>query len=449
MSTPIPVNHHDIPPGINPASRHDPDLAWFREARFGMFVHWGLYSIPAGVWKDEVLEGNYYAEWIQKKVNKPLGIPQEEYRALARQFNPARFDAEEWIAEARNAGMRYFLITAKHHDGFALWPSKVSKYNIADATPFGRDVLDELRKACDRQGLRLGFYYSHWQDWEHPGGARPAGNDEGHHGGQPDSGEFEEYWTGKCLPQVRELIEWYRPGFFWFDCWRKDEVLTPERLERLIGLVHGLDPACLVNSRIGVTWNHPKGDELADYLSTHDNCFPDQRVERAWETSGTLQRSWGYHQRDYRWEETGALLRHLVDNASRGGNYQLNVGPMADGRLPAPAVRRLREVGAWMLVNGESVVGTQPADMPEPSWGRLTQRKLPGGGRRIYAHVYNWSAGRPACVQGWTGGAVRECRTLETGQPVEFEVRDGRLFLIRPAEAADSGILVVAVDVTT
>jgi alpha-L-fucosidase len=423
------------------------DTAWFSEARFGMFVHWGLYSVPAGVWNNEAVEGNWYAEWIQKKANKPFGIPQEEYRALARQFNPVRFDAEQWIAEARDAGMRYFLITAKHHDGFALWPSKVSKYNIVDATPFGRDVLAELRKACDRYGLRLGFYYSHWQDWEHPGGAGPAGRDEAPSSAQPTSAGFEEYWTGKCLPQVRELIENYRPAFFWFDCWRKDGALTPERLERLIDLVHGLDAACLVNSRIGVTWNHPKGDELADYLSRGDNSFPDMRIEGVWETSGTLQRSWGYHQRDYRWKETGELLRHLVDNASRGGNYQLNVGPMADGRLPDPAVRRLREMGAWMLVNGESVTGTQPVDMPEPPWGRLTQRALPGGGRRIYVHVYAWPAGRPACVQRWAGGAVRACQVLETGQPVEFRVTDEQLLLVRPDETAASGITVVAIDV--
>jgi alpha-L-fucosidase len=423
------------------------DTTWFTEARFGMFVHWGLYSVPAGIWNGATVEGNWYAEWIQKKANKPLGIPQEEYRALARHFNPAGFDADEWMAEARNAGMRYFLITAKHHDGFALWPSKVSKYNIVDATPFGRDVLAELRRACDRHGIRLGLYYSHWQDWEHPGGAKPAGNDDGLRGAQPSGAGFEQYWTEKCLPQVRELIEGYRPAFFWFDCWRKDESLTPERLERLIDLVHGLDPACLVNSRIGVTWNHPKGDDVADYLSTHDNSFPNKRIERAWETSGTLQRSWGYHQTDHQWKEPGELLRHLVDNASRGGNYQLNVGPMADGRFPAPAVRRLREVGAWMLVHGESVIGTQPVDMPEPAWGRLTQRRLPEGGRRIYAHVYAWPAGRPACVQGWTGGAIRSCRMLETGQPVEFDAQGGRLSLTRPAEASESGIAVVAMDV--
>ena len=406
-------------------TRRSDAVQWFTEARFGMFVHWGLYSIPAGVWRGEVVKGNWYAEWIRMKANAPRGISAEEYNALAGQFNPVRFDADAWIREARNAGMRYFLITSKHHDGFALWPSKVSAFNVADATPFRRDVLGELRAACDAHGVRLGFYYSHWQDWEHPGGARPRGPDESIAFQQPDSAAFERYWQEKCLPQVRELMESYSPALFWFDNWRQDELLTPDRLERLIRLVREIDGQCLINSRIGTTWNYPGGDALVDYRSMGDNSFPRERIREPWETSGTMQRSWGYHARDYGWKPTVQLLRHLVDNASRGGNYQLNIGPMADGRLPSAGIRRLREIGAWMAVNGEAICGTTAGSPAEPEWGRVTAKRIGDGKRTLYLHVYAWKPGQTLELAPVRGRAVC-CEALETGERLDHR-QDGNL----------------------
>ncbi len=427
-------------------TRQSDAVKWFTEARFGMFVHWGLYSIPAGVWRDEVVGGNMYSEWIQMKANAPHGVPAEEYRALAREFDPVRFDAEAWIREARRAGMKYFLITAKHHDGFALWPSKVSWFNVADATPFGRDILGELRRACRAHGVTLGFYYSHWQDWEHPGGARPKGPDDAPAFRQPSDEAFERYWEEKCLPQVRELMEAYEPAFFWFDNWRKDELLTPDRLDRLIGLIRATDARCLINSRIGTTWNHPDGDAAVDYRSMGDNSFPKERIAEPWETSGTMNRSWGYHRLDHGWKPTGQLLRHLVDNASRGGNYQLNVGPTADGHIPIPSIRRLREIGVWMDVNGEAIYGTEAGSVPEPEWGRVTEKRGPDGSRTLYLHVYDWQPGRPLELTGLPGRAL-SCDVLETGEAVEIQQDGETVAIALPDTCPDDRIAVLRLDV--
>jgi alpha-L-fucosidase len=427
-------------------TRQSDAVQWFTEARFGMFVHWGLYSIPAGVWRGEVVRGNWYSEWIRMKANAPHGIPADEYHALAREFNPVHFDADAWIREARNAGMRYFLITSKHHDGFALWPSRVSAFNVTDVTPFGRDILGELRAACDAHGVNLGFYYSHWQDWEHPGGARPRGPDESIAFKQPDSAAFERYWQEKCLPQVRELMESYSPAFFWFDNWRQDELLTPDRLERLIRLVREIDGRCLINSRIGTTWNYPGGDALVDYRSMGDNSFPKERIREPWETSATMQRSWGYHRMDYGWKPTGQLLRHLVDNASRGGNYQLNIGPMADGRLPSADIRRLRAIGAWMAVNGEAIYGTMAGSPAEPEWGRVTERRAGDGKRTLYLHVYDWKPGQTLEVGPVRGRAVR-CEALETGEALEHRQEGDLVKVVLSEHCPDDRIAVLRLSV--
>jgi alpha-L-fucosidase len=296
----------------------------------------------------------------------------------------------------------------------------------------------------------VGFYYSHWQDWEHPGGGRPKEENPAEPTllrRQPSQEAFERYWTEKCLPQVAELIEGYRPDLFWFDNWRAAEHLTPERLDRLIALVRERSPDCLINSRIGTTWNHPRGDESVDYLSMHDNHFPTETIGRPWETSGTMNRSWGYHQLDFAWKSSGQFIRHLVDNASRGGNYQLNVGPLADGRLPLPAVRRLREIGAWLSVNGEAIYGTQPGLPAATEWGRITRRALADGRMRLYLHVYDWRGGQdlPA-LQIESAGA--ECRVLETGQEVAVRRTEGGLVVTLPVEQADERVTVLMLDLT-
>ena len=378
------------------------DSNWMAYTRFGMFVHFGLYSIPAGIWQGEEMGRNHYAEWIRSQWRWPQpsgGIPKKEYDTLLAQFNPTKFDADEWIHMAAKAGMRYFVITSKHHDGFALWDSAVSDYDIA-STPFGatgRDPLGELAKACRKYGVKVGFYYSHWQDWEHPGGALPPWpemkNDPPLK--QPSDEQFGKYWREKCLPQVAELIERYQPDMFWFDSWgqgAKNQV-TSARRDQLIKLIRDKAPHCMINGRIAA--HDPTG---ADFISMGDNQFPNEKnvPKVPWETPGTMNHSWGYHRLDFQWKSFDRLLDALITNAHHGGAITLNVGPLADGSFPQAAKRRLKEFAAWMEINEsalqpttrspfakddlpENVRASMGADQTNPSFNLFVLRPLPAG----------------------------------------------------------------------
>ena len=422
---------------------------WFTDARFGLFIHFGLYSLPAGVWDGQVMGRNMYAEWIRMQHNWPQdpGLAQKEYDTLLKRFNPVRFDAVEWVRAAKQAGMKYMLITAKHHDGFALWPSQVCSYNVVDATPFGRDILGELAKACEQEGLVLGFYYSHWQDWEHPGGVRPPWPEYAHlpRFQQPEESEFESYWRDKCLPQVRELIVNYDPGFFWFDTWTDALYINEERLDELINLVRSLSPDCLINSRIGTTWGHRKGDEIVDFLSMGDNSFPNRTIHRPWETSGTMNHSWGYHQLDFSWKPYEQMLKYLITNASRGGNYQLNVGPKGDGSFPLPAVKRLQQIGAWLAVNGEAIYGTSSSTLPEQEWGQVTVSERKNGLTRFYLHVFDWPKDGMLPLKGLRQ-LPETAYVLESGQQVSGLPDHDAIVFQLPQQPADEGIYVIVAD---
>jgi alpha-L-fucosidase len=425
-----------------PASK-PADTRWFEEARFGMFIHFGLYSIPAGQWKGVKSGRSWYAEWIraqqgfeQFEQNGVYGLSREEYDTLLKQFNPAGFNADEWVRLAKEAGMKYLLITAKHHDGFALWPSKASSYNVVDATPFRRDILGDLAAACKKHGLKLGLYYSHLQDWGHLGGAVPDWGGQAKDGKKPNftpptQEQFGQYWNTIVIPQVGELMDRYQPAFFWFDCWQGTGFLTPARLEQLIGFIKEKSPATLINSRIGVTWNHPKGDALADFLSRADNDIPQQPLDRPWEASGTMQESWGYHQLDPNWKPVKTLVQNLVTCAANGGNYQLNVGPMGDGCFPPAAVRRLKEIGSWMAVNDEAIHGAEMIKLPPPPWGKLTGRAVDGG-YRLYLHVFSWPGNGQLVLPGVTS-LPRKGFVLESGFVLKTEAKDGGLVVGLPA----------------
>lgn len=338
---------------------------WMAHTRFGMFIHFGLYSLPAGVWQGEEMGRNHYSEWIRTQWRWPQpggGIPRQDYDTLLAQFNPAHFDADEWIGLAARAGMRYFVITSKHHDGFALWNSAVSDYDIA-ATPFGangRDPLGELAAACRKHGVKLGFYYSHWQDWEHPGGALPPWPEI--RGDppltQPTDEQFSRYWEGKCLPQVAELIERYQPEMFWFDSWGQGakNQITAARRDQLIRLIREKAPSCMINGRIAA--HDPTG---ADFISMGDNQYPDFNDAPVvpWETPGTMNHAWGYHRLDFQWRTFDDLLGSLITNAHHGGAITLNVGPMRDGSFQQAAKRRLREFAAWMEINESALQPTR------------------------------------------------------------------------------------------
>ncbi len=387
---------------VDPLTIQASERNWMAHTRFGMFVHFGLYSIPAGVWQGEEMGRNHYAEWIRTQWRWPQpdgGIPQKDYNSLLTKFNPSQFDADEWIRLASEAGMRYFVITTKHHDGFALWDSAVSEYDVA-ATPFGvggRDPLGELASACRKYGVKLGFYYSHWQDWEHPGGALPPWPEiEGDPPlKQPTDRNFGEYWEGKCLPQVAELIERYQPDMFWFDSWgqgAKNQV-TAARRDQLIRLIRDRAPNCMINGRIAA--HDPTG---ADFISMGDNQFPDagNAPKVPWETPGTMNHAWGYHRLDFRWRPFDHLLNALITNAHHGGAITLNVGPLPDGSFQQAAKRRLKEFAAWMAINEsalqptrrspfaegdlpDNLRSTQGTDPAKPHFNLLVLSRLPAG----------------------------------------------------------------------
>jgi len=403
---------------------------WFTDARFGMFIHFGLYSIPAGVWQGRKT-GFPYAEWIQAAEK----IPRKEYRKLAAQFDPANFNAEQWAEYAANAGMKYLVVTSKHHDGFALWPSKASNFNVAEATPFKRDILGELKEACRKQGLRFGLYYSHWLDWEGTGGDISFRMENGEYV-HPEMSEFEKYWENKCLPQIGELMV-YDPDLIWFDTWDDPyslKYITSEKQEQLISLIRSNSDKCLINSRIQLT----SPSENVDFISNHDNAFPDSGEGKPWETSGTMNDSFGYHALDFEWKNTETLIRNLIHNASLGGNYQLNVGPTGAGAFPRPAVKRLNEIGAWLGANRESIYTTRPSNFVFDG-GKATASK---DGKTLFLHMLE----RKGNTLFLPNLSAKRAVVLETGQEAAIEntVKGARLTI--PEQAFRLGVPVIAVE---
>jgi alpha-L-fucosidase len=335
------------PPTKDPASAER--LKWFHEAKYGLFIHFGLYAIPAGEWKGKRIPG--IGEWIMNRAQ----IPVREYERLAAGFNPFHFNADEWVQLASDAGMKYIVITAKHHDGFALYDSKVSAYDIVDATPFKRDLLKELADACAKRGMHLGFYYSQSQDWHDPNG---AGNNWDF---APDEKkDYDKYLREKAEPQVRELLTGYGPvALVWFDTPR---MMTPVRAQRFVDIVRSVQPATLIDGRLGMA---------GDYATTGDNVIPPTVQYDAWETPATINHTWGYKHYDLDWKSPGQIVFKLVDIVSKGGNYLLNVGPRADGVIPPASQETLRAAGKWLKVNGEAVYGAGPTpfgeELAEPS----------------------------------------------------------------------------------
>ena len=372
-------------------------------------------------------------------------IPVREYETLAAQWNPVKFDAEAWVRLAQDAGMKYVVITSKHHDGFALVGSKASAYDVVDATPFKRDVLKELAAACAKAGLPLGFYYSQAQDWHEPNG---AGNTWDF--GPDEKKDFDRYLREKAEPQVRELLTGYGPvALVWFDTPR---LMTPERAQRFTDLVRSLQPNTLIDGRLGAA---------GDYVSTGDNVVPSQVGDQAWETPATINHTWGYKKDDHDWKSPGDVTFKLVDIVSKGGNYLLNVGPMADGTIPLPSQDTLRAVGRWLKTNGEAVYGAGPTpfgdELGEPSargakdlrgnplflsrseW-RVTTK--PG---RLYFTFFQEP--RAAFELPAMKNAVRRAYRLADGAPVEVKVEAGLRTLAIERPLIDPMATVVVVEI--
>jgi alpha-L-fucosidase len=319
-------------------------------------------------------------------------IPVKEYEQLAGQFNPVKFNAEEWVKMAEDAGMKYIVITSKHHDGFAMYGSQASKYNIVDATPFKRDPLKELAAACARHHLKFGFYYSQSQDWHEPNG---AGNTWDF--GPDDQKDYDQYLRGKAEPQVKELLSGYGPVcLIWFDTAR---MMTGDRATRFIDILHSMQPATLIDGRLGA-----KGD----YVSMGDNAIPNQPIKEDWEVPATLNKTWGFKKDDTDWKSTADLTFKLVDIVSKGGNYLLNVGPTAEGVIPQASQDNLRGVGRWLKVNGESIYGAGPtpfggelgAEDParkdkngKPVFNQATEWRCTTKPGKLFIHFFKYPSG--------------------------------------------------------
>jgi alpha-L-fucosidase len=352
-------------------------LEWFRDAKYGMFIHWGLYAIPAGEWKGQRCLG--LGEWLMNRCK----VPVKDYETLATQFNPVKYDPDAWVQLAQDAGMKYIVITSKHHDGFALFKSAASPYNVVDATPYHQDILKQLAAACARHGMRLGFYYSQSQDWHEPGGAGNTwdfGPDTGPDG-KTELKKYDDYLRAKAEPQVKELLTNYGPvALIWFDTPR---MMTPERGQRFADIVRSLQPNTLIDGRLGTE---------GDYRSTGDNVIPSEAATEAWETPATTNDTWGFRTDDTNWKGPGQILFKLVDIVSKGGNYLLNVGPMADGLIPQIPQDHLRTVGRWLKLNGEAIYGARPSPFGDEFGEWTSQNAKDLRGQRLFLANTEWRA---------------------------------------------------------
>lgn len=403
-------------------------MKWWREARFGMFIHWGVYAVPAGIHKGQKI--NRIGEWIMNRGK----IPVAEYQQYAKQFNPVLYDPDAWVRMAKDAGMKYIVITSKHHDGFALFDSKASKWDIVDATPYGKDLLKPLAEACRKHGLKLGFYYSHAQDWNNPGGA--AARKVASEGwANPDSAKIDAYTAANsghwdpaqttktmsqyidevAVPQVKELLSNYGDvAVLW---WDTPTGMNDEYAEKLQALLK-LQPHIITNDRLKRP-NYP-----GDYKT------PEQRIPnlseldgKDWETCMTMNETWGYKSYANNWKSKETLIRNLIDIASKGGNYLLNVGPKADGTFPQESIDLLKAMGEWMKINGEAVYGSKANPLSSVAWGRITT-KATKNGNIVYLFVFDWPKDGKLLVPGLTN-KIESANLLSNGQSLKTEYYTG------------------------
>ena len=404
----------------NPIGEHG---AWFSQDKYALFIHWGLFSHTEGKWDGQ----NYFGivEWLMHPAM--ANIPPEKYHAISQKFKPDSFNAQAWVDFAKRIGVKTIVITAKHHDGFAMYKSKADSFNVVDATPFKRDPIEELSETCAKAGIRFGFYYSQYQDWREQGGANIDWSD------PKQKNSFDAYFKRKALPQVRELLTNYGDiAIAWFD--------TPGPMDKgysaqLVDLVRKLQPKALINSRIG--------NDLGDYATLGDNQVPRVKHGGLWETVDTTNNSWGYTALDSSWKTPSELARRLISTVARGGSYMINMGPHADGTFPEIPDLSLRKVGAWLQRHGESIYGAQasPWSSAQP-WGDVTVGK-----RGLYLHIFDWpdDASRSISLYG-IGGKVRAAKLLDDDMPLSVASENGWTTVTLPERKPDSIVPVILLE---
>ena len=417
-------------------AERDVRMDWWRKAKFGLFIHWGVFAVPAGEYRGKPVPGRFvspFSEWLMFNAQVPVA----DYRKFAAEFNPTSFDADAWVQAAHDAGMRYIVITAKHHDGFAMFRTAASDWNIVDGSPYGKDPLQEIAAACRRHNMKLGFYYSHAQDWVNGGAVGLAGmGDKAPPRWDPAmKTDMDDYLNRVAVPQIRELCSNYGefPQIIWWDTPRD---MNPERAAKVHALVHELRPNAIVNNRLG-------GGRRGD-TETPEGFIPSEGYPgRDWETCMTMNNSWGYRKNDDDWKSTAKLIRNLCDIVSKGGNYLLNVGPDATGKIPAVSLERLREVGAWMKANGEAIYGTQAGPLSyNTPWGRASRK-----GDRVYVYVFDWPADGRLTVP-FTGSVLSASLLANLASSVKAVAGPDGVHLELPAQAPDPVASVVVLQVT-
>lgn len=426
----------------NDPSTKTPDderMAWWREARFGLFIHWGLYAIPAGEWNGET----NHAEWIRHTAQIPL----ETYNQFVGKFNPVKFDAEAWVRMAKDAGMKYIVITSKHHDGFCLFDSKFTDFDVM-STPFKRDILSELSEACHKAGLKMCWYHS-IMDWHHPD-YLPRRDWETER--SAEGADFERYIV-YMKNQLKELVSNYgKIGVLWFDGeW--EETWNHAYGQDLYDYVRGLQPDIIINNRVdkgrsGMAGLTKAGEFAGDFGTPEQEIPPTGLPGVDWETCMTMNDHWGYNKNDDNWKSTRDLIQKLADIASKGGNFLLNVGPTAAGLFPQPSIDRLREMGNWMKINSESIYGTKASPFKNLTWGRCTQKSL-GENTRLYLHVFDWPESGELVLPGIFNEA-KQAYLLADSEKSALTVKrkEDALVLSLPIAAPDSNNSVVVLDIS-
>jgi alpha-L-fucosidase len=420
-------------------------MDWFDDARFGMFIHWGLYAQPAGVWKD--VKNPHAGEWLQCNAT----IPTSDYSELIETFNPVKYDPEAWVKMAKDAGMRYVVITSKHHDGFALYDSQYSNWDMG-GTPYQKDLLKPLAEACRKHGLKICWYYS-IMDWHHP-----------HYGDKDvlpwrgnstiEAPDMQQYLTF-MKSQLHELLTLYGDiGLLWFDG-QWEGSWTHEMGKELYDYCRTLQPEIIINNRVDKGWTKEAGlNKPGEFRG--DYGTPEQKIPATgfgpdvyWESCMTMNDTWGFKTHDHNWKSEKELIRNLIDIASKGGNFLLNVGPTAEGLIPEPSIERLQAMAAWMKVNSESIHGTSASPFQKITWdGRCTIKPLSDGTVNLYLHVFEWPKERQLIIPQLENKPL-SAFALANGKSLPISGKSGKWKIQLPERALDPIASVIRINLSS